>query len=121
MVVQFDAGSPIWSQLLDEFIRRIVSNEWSAGSRIPSVRELAAELGVNPNTVQRALAELERLELAKTERTSGRFVTDVVETIDEARLATAHGAAETYIRSVKGVGLTLTQAQSLLEKGWNND
>ena len=55
--MQFDSAQPIWLQLVDEFSRRIAAGEWRAGARISPVRELASELTVNPNTVQRAFAE----------------------------------------------------------------
>ena len=58
--MDFDASRPIWLQLREEFTRRIVIGRWAPGKQIPGVRELAVELGVNPNTVQRTLAELER-------------------------------------------------------------
>jgi len=71
--VDFDASRPIWLQLREEFTRRIVIGRWAPGKQIPGVRELAVELGVNPNTVQRTLAELERDGLCRSERAVGRF------------------------------------------------
>mgnify|MGYP001578707251 CR=1 FL=1 len=70
--MEFDPGQPIWLQLVREFTRRIATGAWPAGERVPSVRDLASELGVNPNTVQRALAELERTRLAVAERRGTR-------------------------------------------------
>ena len=66
--MDFDASRPIWLQLREEFTRRIVIGRWPPGKQIPGVRELAVELGVNPNTVQRTLAELERDGLCRSER-----------------------------------------------------
>src|SRR5690625_7478013 len=83
--MEFDTSSPIWGQLVAEFSRRIVTGQWAPGGRIAGVRELAAELGVNPNTVQRALAELERQELCRTERSAGRYVTTDTARIDALR------------------------------------
>ena len=74
--MEFDATRPIWLQLVAEFSRRIAVGLWPPGHRIPGVRDLAAELNVNPNTVQRSLAELERQSLCYTDRTAGRYVTD---------------------------------------------
>ena len=71
--MDFDASRPIWLQLREEFTRRIVIGRWAPGKQIPGVRELAVELGVNPNTVQRTLAELERDGLCRSERAVGRF------------------------------------------------
>ena len=76
MTWKFDNDKPIYLQLVEELKLKIISNELSAGSKLPSVREFAAEAGVNPNTMQRALAELEGQQLVFTKRTSGRFVTE---------------------------------------------
>ena len=84
--MDFDPSVPIWLQLVDEFRRRIVTGEWPRGERISGVRELAGDLRVNPNTVQRALAELDRLGLTRSERTAGRFATDDGAVIDAARV-----------------------------------
>ena len=72
----YDTNVPIYLQLIEKIQRMIVTGEWRAGERIPAVRELALAFGVNPNTMQRALAELERDGLLYSERTSGRFVTE---------------------------------------------
>ena len=72
----FDGNAPIYSQLVEQMKLGIVSGEWLPGQRIPAVRELAVEAGVNPNTMQRALQELERQGLLFSLRTSGRFVTE---------------------------------------------
>ncbi|MCI7305741.1 MULTISPECIES: GntR family transcriptional regulator [Trueperella] len=117
--MNFEAGIPIWMQLVDEFTRRIVSGEWAPGARVPSVRELAAELGVNPNTAQRALAELERRELSRTERTAGRFITDSAERVDALRIELAQSSAEDYVRAARGLGLNRTQAQQLISESWS--
>ena len=71
----FKSGIPIYTQIIDEMTMRIASGQYKPGEKLKAVRELAADAGVNPNTMQRALAELERRELVYTERTSGRFVT----------------------------------------------
>ena len=71
----FQADTPIYTQLVARLQEQIVSGAYPPGSKLPSVRDLAADAGVNPNTVQRAFAELERLGLIYTQRTSGKFVT----------------------------------------------
>ena len=70
------SDAPVYSQLVEHIKLAIVSGEFPLGSRLPSVRELAAEAGVNPNTMQRAFAELEREGLVLTQRTAGRTVTE---------------------------------------------
>lgn len=72
---EYDNKTPIYMQIITEMKMRMVSGKLAAGEKIPSVRELAQEFEVNPNTMQRALSEMERENLLYTERTSGRFVT----------------------------------------------
>lgn len=115
-----DDARPIWVQLADEFRRRIAVGTWVPGARIPSVRELALELGVNPNTVQRALAETDREGLTLTERTAGRFVTDDIGTIAGARRDLAGAATDAYVASVRGLGLDLGQVTELLARRWTS-
>lgn len=117
--MEFDASSPIWLQLVDEFTRRIVVGQWPAGSRIAGVRDLAGELKVNPNTVQRALAELERQGLTRSERTTGRFVTDDAAAIDEARRGLVTEAADDFSRRAQGLGMSLSAARDLLGRRWS--
>ena len=78
---------PIWLQLSQQLARRILVGAYPPGSRLPSVRELAAEAGVNPNTMQRALAQLEQDGLARADRTAGRLVTQDTAVLDAARRA----------------------------------
>ncbi len=81
----FKTGIPIYSQIVDEMTMRIASGIYEPGEKLSSVRDLAMDAGVNPNTMQRALAELERRGLVYSERTSGRFVTK-----EEAVLKSLH-------------------------------
>ena len=81
----FKSGIPIYSQIVDEMTMRIASGIYEPGEKLSSVRDLAMDAGVNPNTMQRALAELERRGLVYSERTSGRFVTK-----EEAVLRSLH-------------------------------
>ena len=76
MAWNLDADKPIYAQLVEIIQMQIISGQYRAGDRLPSVRELAAEASVNPNTMQKALAELERNGLIYTQRTSGRMVTE---------------------------------------------
>ncbi|WP_316670308.1 GntR family transcriptional regulator [uncultured Propionibacterium sp.] len=114
-----DDTRPIWVQLVEGFRRRIVTGRWPPGSRVPSVRELAQEAGVNPNTVQRALAELDRSGLTATERTSGRFVAAGDGVVEAIRRELAAGAARAYRDDASAVGLDLDQAIELLIQCWS--
>ena len=81
--------APVYTQLVDQIARAIILGQFPPGSKLPSVRDFASDAGVNPNTMQRALAELERLELIRTQRTAGRTVTE-----DLARIDRAHEEAQ---------------------------
>ncbi|MDN5763527.1 MAG: GntR family transcriptional regulator [Microlunatus sp.] len=118
--MEFDTSSPIWLQLVTEFSRRIVTGEWGQGQRIPGVRELALRLGVNPNTVQRALGEMERDGLCRSERTSGRFVTDDSQRISTLRRALVTEAADDYIRVSRGLRMEVSDAVALIDERWNH-
>lgn len=85
MTWDFKNDQPIYRQLMDGLRLRIVNGTYPPGERIPAVRELAMEAGVNPNTMQRALAELEREGLLVSQRTSGRFVSDETERLGALR------------------------------------
>ena len=76
MDYRFNDNIPIYIQLVEMIKTDIVSGKYQPGDKLPAVRDMAMELGVNPNTVQRAFSELEREELVKSDRTNGRYVTD---------------------------------------------
>lgn len=116
--MQFDDSSPIWLQLVDECSRRIVTGQWPAATKLPGVRDLAVELGVNPNTVQRAMSELDRLGVTASDRTKGRFVTDDAARIDALRREVAAGHADDFVRRARGLGMSLDGARTLLETRW---
>lgn len=116
--MDFDPGAPIWVQLVGEFTRRIVVGQWASGERIPGVRDLAVELKVNPNTVQRALSELERSGLCRSERAVGRFVAADDALIDAARSRLAADAALDYAKRAHGLGMSLAGARELLGRQW---
>ena len=92
---QFSSDAPIYAQLVGQIKQGIVTGTFPYGERLPSVRDLAAEAGVNPNTMQRALTELERGGLVYSQRTAGRFVTEDQKMVEEAK----RELAETHIRS----------------------
>ena len=71
-----DNDRPIYMQLMERIQQDIISGAYQPGDKLPSVRDLAVEAAVNPNTMQKALSELERCGLVYSQRTSGRFITD---------------------------------------------
>lgn len=116
--MQIDDSRPIWAQLVDEFRRRIATGEWAAGAKVPSVRELAVDCGVNPNTVQKALGEVDRLGLTVAERTSGRFVTTDERAVADGRAALAETTADSFVNSARGLGMSLSDTTELLIARW---
>uniref|UniRef100_UPI00359431E6 GntR family transcriptional regulator n=1 Tax=Acetobacterium sp. TaxID=1872094 RepID=UPI00359431E6 len=80
-----DSDRPIYKQLVEQIELRIISGVYKPGDKLESVREMAMDAGVNPNTMQKALAELERMELVFAQRTSGRFITEDLKVIEEAK------------------------------------
>jgi len=102
----FNDGSPIYLQLCAVIKGKIASGEYAPGSKLQPVRDLALEAGVNPNTVQRAYAELEREGLVNAERTSGRFVTADAEKIKQLRGALSSGFIGEMFKQLQALGLT---------------
>ena len=109
----FDANRPIYKQLTERLRLRIASGEYPPGGKLPAVRELAAEAGANPNTVQRAFADLEREGLIYTQRTAGRFVTEDPAAIDTARKALAEEKIDVYLGGMRSLGYTAGEAVEL--------
>lgn len=101
---ELDNSRSIYSQLVDVIQTRIITGVYPAGSRLDSVRDLASEAGVNPNTMQRALMELERTGMITTQRTSGKFVTDNQEMIDGIRENMAKHAVDGLIAEMSKLG-----------------
>jgi len=117
--MNFDESRPIWLQLADEFSRRIATGIWAPGARVGSVRELAAEFGVNPNTVQRALTALDASGLTTTDRTVGRFVTSDPSAVGQRRAQAATELVDGLVAGLKGLGIGQDAAASLLHTRWN--
>ena len=88
----------------------VVTGEYPPGSRIPPVRELAGQAGVNPNTMQRALAELEAQGLVETHRTSGRTVTENGQAVEEMKQALARRCAGEYVKNMGRLGIPQPEA-----------
>lgn len=113
----FDNDRPIYTQLLEQIELRIISGKYPLGCRLPSVRDLASEAAVNPNTMQRALQELERSGLIITQRTSGRTVTEDEKFVKEIRERMAKEQTAKYIRIMKQLGITKEEIKIFIEEG----
>ena len=106
---------PLYIQLTEQLKRLILSGEYAPGDPFPSVRELASSTNVNPNTMQRALAQLETEGLVHTERTAGRYVTEDTALIEQLRADTARTLASDFLEKMRGIGYSPAQTAALLE------
>lgn len=113
---QFNADAPIWSQLIAQIKVGIVTGAFPPGERLPSVRDLAAEAGVNPNTMQWALTELERDGLVYSQRTAGRFVTEDQNMIASAKRSLAESHIQTFLRAMAHLGYDREEILTLLRQ-----
>lgn len=116
MVWQFQNDAPIYAQLIHQMKQRIVVGAYGAGDKLPSVRDLAAEAGVNPNTMQRALTELEREKLVHSQRTAGRYVTEDKAMIDAAKKDLAKEQIQKFLMSMTGLGYNVPEIINLLKQ-----
>ncbi len=110
----FHNDAPIYAQLMERIERMIVSGALAPGEKLPAVRTFAMEAGVNPNTMQRALAELERNGLIYSQRTSGHFVTDHPEAIAAVRVQLAEEQTARFLQKMSELGYTIEQAAQLV-------
>lgn len=117
MDYQFTNDKPIYLQLMDVFKAGIISGELPEGSRLESVRDLALVAKVNPNTMQKALSELERLGLIRTERTSGRYITDDKEKIAAMKKEIAEEEISIFMEKMKKLGFEKDEVISLIKEG----
>ena len=112
---QIRDDAPIYSQLVAQIKLGIAAGALSPGERLPSVRDLATEAGVNPNTMQRALQELERQGLGYSQRTSGRFVTEDREMIEAAKSALAAEQVRSFLDAMARLGYMRDDILRLIE------
>lgn len=118
---QFSADAPIYTQLVAQIQMYIVSGALPPGERLPSVREFAAEAGVNPNTMQRAMAELEQKGLVHSQRTAGRFVTEDRARIQQAKRQCAEEQIQNFLEKMKQLGYTRDEILQLMEQQGKGD
>ncbi len=112
---------PIYSQLIEQIKLGIVSGVYSPGERLQSVRDMATEAGVNPNTMQRALQELEREGMVYSQRTAGRFVTEDLMLINSAKKALAKSQIRDFIESMTKLGYHREEIASLLAESMKEE
>lgn len=113
-----DDSRPIYLQIEDLIKANIIAGVYQPGQKLPSVRDLAAEAAVNPNTMQKALTELECSGLVYTQRTSGRFITEDVSKMTELKEQIAREQIQLFLKNMEQLGLTRDDIRRLLEKEW---
>lgn len=117
----FADDKPIYAQIVEQIKFFIVSGEMKPGARLESVRELAAQAGVNPNTMQKALAELDRAGLVFTKRTEGRFITEDEQMLKLLKRELAQEIMKEFFEKMRQLGFPREEAKKLLLEGEKGD
>ena len=116
MKYDFNPNLPIYIQVMDEIKKKIFNGDYVSGARIDSVRDLALEYGVNPNTVQKALSELEHEGLLYSKRSSGRFVSENVELIENFEKEIIVEKIKIFVNEMDGLGYCRDDIIKLIEE-----
>ncbi len=114
MQFEIDERQPIYRQIMDALIRQIARGHWPPGGKLPSIREVAEGVRVNPNTVARAFQELERTGLVETRRGEGTFVTIDTKVIKDCREETAREVWAEFLVKIRELGFTNEDVQRLV-------
>lgn len=109
-----DSSRPIYLQIIERVQMDIITGRYQPGDKLPSVRDLAQEAAVNPNTMQKALSELERSGLIYSQRTSGRFITEDKELIHQMKKELAAAEVSALVAHMKQLGITPEEIRQLL-------
>ncbi|MCI6272493.1 MAG: GntR family transcriptional regulator [Erysipelotrichaceae bacterium] len=110
MTFSFNDKFPIYMQIIDDIKAQLISEKLKTGDQVDSVRNLALFYGVNPNTIQKALSELEKEGLMKSESTSGRFINASKEKIDEIKDIVAKEKVSKFLNEMEGLGISKDKA-----------
>ncbi len=121
MAWDLDSDRPIYTQLVERIQMQIVSGNYPPGGKLPSVRELAMVAAVNPNTMQKAFAELERSGLIITQRTNGRTVTEDAEMIQRTRKELARDHVNVFFTKMKELGYTKQEIIDLIQQAYERE
>lgn len=121
MSQSFNDTRPIYLQIVQRLSRQVVRGEVKAGDKLPSVRELALQMGVNPNTAQRVYAELERLGIAGTRRGLGTFITESQARLKQLREELMDEQISSFIADMKEMGFTAAEIIDGVSAALNNE
>lgn len=116
MAWDLDNDRPIYLQIMERISRDIISGTYHAGDKLPSVRDLAIEAAVNPNTMQKALSELERQGLVYSQRTSGRFITEDIKMLNKLKADMAEEHIRDFLEKMKHLGFPKEEFLALIEQ-----
>ena len=116
MAWTLDSDRPIFLQIVERIQTDIVSGRYQPGDKLPSVRDLAAEASVNPNTMQKAFAELERTGLVYSRRTSGRFITEDTAMIEGLKQQIAEEKIREFFEALKHLGISKEETLQLIQQ-----
>ena len=111
-----DSDRPIFVQIVERIEKQILSGKYQPGDKLPSVRDLAMEAAVNPNTMQKALSELERSGLLYTQRTSGRFITEDQNMINQLKKNLAKETIENFLLQMQDIGFSKEETLSIMSE-----
>ena len=116
MAWDLSSDRPIYTQILEKIQTRIIAGVYKPGERLPSVRELAAEASVNPNTMQKAFTELERSGLIQTQRNSGRTVTEDISMIKQIQTQVALSQVQSFFHTMMELGFNKEEILAFVKK-----
>lgn len=116
-----DSDRPIFLQIVERIQMDIISGRYQAGDKLPTVRDLAGEAAVNPNTMQKAFAELERMGLVYSQRTSGRFITEDLSLIEDLKKDFARTKIEEFLASMRQIRFDDEEILSLIQQKMKGD
>lgn len=121
MVWELSSQRPIYLQLIEQIQHRIITSVYQPGDKLPSVRDMAAEAGVNPNTMQKSLMELERNGLVYTNRTSGRYITSDDNLIKELKNQSVRGEILEFLERMNKLGFKEEEIMALISEALKNE
>lgn len=113
--MDFDKNIPIYLQIEEQIKLDIIKNKYQPGEKIPSVREYALMLKINPNTINRALLELEEEGLINTQRTSGKYITEDIKTIEKLKQQYIETTTNEYLNKMKEINVSKKEILELLK------
>ncbi|MEF2968570.1 GntR family transcriptional regulator [Paenibacillus sp. M1] len=113
---EFNASQPIYQQIIARICRQIIRKEIKPGEKLPSVREMAMQSGVNPNTIQRVYSEMERMNIVEARRGQGSFVTENTEELERLRMQLKMEYIEEFVKNMTEMGFSYTEIVEGIEE-----